>query len=182
MLMVSFSGCVSEDKNNNDENKNKIPYATINEIDVIINFFQIETNEYGKYLILNVSIKNIANDDRRLIEHLYTEPSEDNYGHIIANGSEYNLTITHGDGIFEDKVILKSGKSFNYQFRKNIDNFYNKNNQINPYNESIDYYEIYIEIPSFSSYEKLNSSGYKFEKEYKASNTIKVDREQFIKN
>ena len=154
-------GCIS---NNNDEN---IPKAKLDEIEVTIAFSHILKDEHSTKIILNVSIKNIADDKRKIIDHLYTFPSENNYYTIIANGTEYRENTGHDDGSFDDYSIIDPGKSFNFQFEITVEDKWD--GIYAPFNISVNSYLVFIEIPVYSPL-----------REYKSSNTIEIDRELII--
>ena len=181
LITISFTGCFGDD-DNDKEGHREIKEATIDEINVTISFKEIRYDNVDKTIILDVGMKNEANEKRKLITHYYIIPSESSFYYIIANGTEYKYITDHsGGGEFDNYTILNSNESFYYEFEIWIKTLYFDTINITidyrePFNITVESYFIYIEIPLYS---RLNTDKAPL-RLYKASNIIEIKRELIV--
>jgi len=115
LLTLSFSNCFDDKNDGND--KESIPFANSDDIDIIISPNTIKISNFNQTIIIHVEMKNIALDEKKIIKSIYTKPTESIWTYAITTNSSYSYIIEHDDGDWsnEPETILKPNESFSFQ-------------------------------------------------------------------
>jgi hypothetical protein len=96
-----------------------IDYATNEDIDIIISPDPLTFSDYNESVEINVEMKNIAKDSKRIMRFVYEYPTESIVCTALTNMSSYKFSTDHADiGGRPNELdeILEPGESFKFSF------------------------------------------------------------------
>jgi len=147
ITMINYQPTTSNTSNNTSNSF--IPYATVEDIEITLSPEKVIIDNYNQTISLRVDMKNIAQSDRKIVEHAYTYPTETVICYFSTNVSLYIYNMLHVDVAGDPSLperILRPNETFTFQINLNLDEVHDYTTNVYLYEEDPDSCQLCISL------------------------------------